>query len=238
MKYDYDDLNEGARTRKRAKRRKTNLILNSLIVVVILLIVIVSANIFFGNDEGAADDNKVASENEKAEAGKNDKSDGNAKATNQDDSKSADEENDGQSEGDAESEGSESENAEDEETKDSEEVGEPVVTEGGSDANVKQTIQHPDWQPVGTTQAGEHTTVFDKNSADWQEMLLAYSYATGIDKDNMTVWWNENNGAPNTALGTISQKGSDQTYRVAIEWVEGQGWKPVKVEELIQNDKK
>ena len=232
MKYDYDDLNEGARTRKRAKRRKTNLILNSLIVVVILLIVIVSANIFFGNDEGTADDSKVATENKKAEAGKNDKSNGNSKATNQDDSKAADEESN-----DIE-EDSESESAEEEETEASEELGEPVVTEGGSDANVKQTIQHPDWQPVGTTQAGEHTTAFDENSVDWQEMLLAYSYATGIDKDNMTVWWNENNGAPNTAVGTISEKGSDQTYRVAIEWVEGQGWKPVKVEELIENDKR
>lgn len=233
MKYDYDNLNEGARSKKRAKRRKTNLILNSLIVVVILLIVIVSANIFFGNNDEGADDSNVAAENEKASAGKKDD---NGEEANQQDSKATDEESNETSE-DGSDEESESDNP-NEESDDSEDLGEPVVTEGGSDANVKQTIEYPDWKPVGTTQAGEHKTVFDENSVDWHEMLLAYSYATGIDKDNMTVWWNQNNGATNAAVGTISEKGSNQTFRVAIEWVEGEGWKPVKVEELIENDKR
>lgn len=230
MKHDYDNLDEGARTRTRAKRRKTNLILNSLIVVVILLIGIVSFNIFFSNDEGAADNSDIAAENEDSAAspGKNDSKDGGNEGT--DDNGSSAEENKDQAEEDSADA--------DEESEDSEELGEPVVTEGGSDANVKQTIENPEWKPVGTTQSGEHATVFDENSADWQEMVLAYSYATGIPKDNMTVWWNENGGAPNTAVGTVSEKGSDQAYRVAIQWVDGEGWKPVKVEELIQNDKR
>lgn len=225
MKNDYDNLNEGARSRTRAKRRKTNLILNTLIVVVILLIVFVSANIFFSNDEGAADNSNATSEHEKdaASSGKQDKKENNG-------SENADEDNNGEKTEQSDDGSAESE--------DSDDLGDPVVTEGGSDANVKQTIENPAWQPVGTTQSGEHAPVFDQNSVDWQEMILAYSYATGIDKNNMTVWWNENNGAPNTAVGTVSAKGSDQTYRVAIEWVEGQGWKPVKVEELIQNDKR
>lgn len=232
MKNDYDNLNEGARSRTRAKRRKTNLILNTLIVVVILLIVFVSANIFFNNDEGAADNSNATAENDKSAASSGKKDNGNNNG-----SENADENNEGEKadqSDDSSSEDSESEEAEDSE----EDLGDPVVTEGGSDANVKQTIENPGWQPVGTTQSGEHAPVFDQNSVDWQEMMLAYSYATGIDKENMTVWWNENNGAPNTAVGTVSAKGSDQTYRVAIEWVEGQGWKPVKVEELIQNDKR
>lgn len=227
MKNDYDNLNEGARSQKRAKRRKTNLILNSLIVVVILLIVFVSINIFFTNDESAADNSNVASENEKAANKDNDK-----KKDKKETAASKDEDKDESSENpdeDLEAEGEE----------EPEETGDPVVTEGGSDANVKQTTENPAWKPVGTTQTGEHpAAVFDQNSADWQEMVQAYSYATGIDAANMTVWWNENGGAPNTALGTVSQKGSDQTFRVYIEWVEGQGWKPVKVEELNQNDKR
>ncbi|RSD24117.1 DUF1510 family protein [Mesobacillus subterraneus] len=227
MKHDYDNLNEGSRSSARAKRRKTNLILNSLIVVVILLIGIVSFNIFFSNDEGAADNGDVAAgeDNAAAPSGNND--------SNKDVKQNDSDQKDG-----AEEEGTESEEAAEEEAEDGEESGEPIVTEGGSDANVKQTIQNPEWKPVGTTQSGEHNTVFNENSADWQEMILAYSYATGIDKNNMTVWWNENGGAPNTAIGTVSAKGSDQTYRVAIEWVDGQGWKPVRVEELIQNDKR
>jgi cytoskeletal protein RodZ len=231
LKNDYDNLNEGARSRTRAKRRKTNLILNTLIVVVILLIVFVSVNIFFSNDEGAADNSNATAENEKdaASSGKQDNKDNNG-------SENADEDNNGEKTEQSD-EGSE-DDSESGEPEDSEDLGDPVVTEGGSDANVKQTIENPGWQPVGTTQSGEHAPVFDQNSVDWQEMTLAYSYATGIDKNNMTVWWNENNGAPNTAVGTVSAKGSEQTYRVSIEWVEGQGWKPVKVEELIQNDKR
>lgn len=225
MKNDYDNLNEGARTRSRAKRRKTNLILNSLIVVVILLIAIVSFNIFFSNDEGAADNSQLSAENGKDAGSSKKDSKGNESNAEKDDN--------------SEDSAQPDDSAADDTEEDAEnELGEPVVTEGGSDANVKQTIENPDWEPVGTTQSGEHTAVFDQNSADWQEMILAYSYATGIDKNNMTVWWNENGGAPNTALGTVSQKGSDQTYRVLIQWVDGQGWKPVKVEELIQNDKR
>jgi cytoskeletal protein RodZ len=226
LKHDYDNLNEGTRSRLRSKRRKTNLILNSLIVVVILLIGIVSFNIFFSNDEGAADQNDVAAEKDNAAApsGNNDDSKDTGKKN---DLKDSDKEDD-----------SATEDTESEESAEDEELAEPIVTEGGSDANVKQTIENPEWKAVGTTQSGEHNTVFDQNAVDWQEMILAYSYATGIDKNNMTVWWNENGGAPNTAVGTISEKGSDQTFRVWIEWVDGEGWKPVKVEELIENDKR
>ena len=229
MKHDdYDNLNEGTRSRIRAKRRKTNLILNSLIVVVILLIGIVSFNIFFSNDEGAADQNGVAAEKDQDAASPDKK----------EDSKDAGKKDDSQESDKKESDESQSEEEADEESAEEEELSDPIVTEGGSDANVKQTIENPEWKPVGTTQSGEHTTVFDQNAVDWQEMILAYSYATGIDKDNMTVWFNGNGGAPNTAVGTISEKGSDQTFRVWIQWVDGEGWKPVKVEELIQNDQK
>jgi cytoskeletal protein RodZ len=229
LKHDYDNLNEGARSRIRAKRRKTNLILNSLIVVVILLIGIVSFNIFFSNDEGAADQNGVAAEKDNAAAS----------SGNKDDSKDTGKKNDLKDSDKDESptDDAESEEAEEESSED-EELAEPIVTEGGSDANVKQTIENPDWKAVGTTQSGEHQAVFDQNAVDWQEMILAYSYATGIDKNNMTVWWNENGGAPNTAVGTVSEKGNDQTFRVLIQWVDGEGWKPVKVEELIENDRR
>lgn len=49
-----NDLNGGSRAGYRAKRKKTNLILNSLIVFVLLLIVVVAYRIFFsGNDKTA-----------------------------------------------------------------------------------------------------------------------------------------------------------------------------------------
>ncbi|CAM3933846.1 YrrS family protein [Mesobacillus thioparans] len=224
MKNDYDSLNEGTRSGQRAKRKKTNLILNSLIVIVILLIGIVSFNIFFSNDEGAADQNDIAADKDQAASSPKKKEDNKGAASKDDkDSEKNPEEN-------SDSEASEEESAD--------EQSDPIVTEGGSDANVKQTIENPEWKPVGTTQSGEHTPVFDQNAVDWQEMILAYSYATGIDQNNMTVWWNQRGSEPNSAVGTISEKGSDQTFRVSIQWVDGEGWKPVRVEELIKNDKR
>ncbi|WP_262421774.1 YrrS family protein [Bacillus aquiflavi] len=120
----------------------------------------------------------------------------------------------------------------DAETEDSE----PVITEGGSSPNVKNTVINPAWKPVGTDQTGEHTTVFNKDSADWSEMENAISYATGLSHDNMTIWF-LGNGGENKAIGTVTSKDNQQVYRVYIEWVDGQGWKPTKVEELYENDK-
>ncbi|MBT2754637.1 YrrS family protein [Mesobacillus foraminis] len=213
MKDDFENQNEGLRSGKLAKRRKTNLVLNSLIAIVLLLIIFVSVNIFFGDVESKGTNEDTAAESKteesaKENAGSNPSGDTEAK----EDSTEAEEETD----------------AENKEEEDSE----PVVTEGGSSPDVKKTIENPDWEPIGTSQSGEHVAVYDQNAVDWQEMIKAISYATGIDSNNMTVWFLGNNGGPNSAAGTISEKGGSVKYRVAIEWVDGKGWKPVKVEEL------
>ncbi|EAR63631.1 hypothetical protein B14911_06818, partial [Bacillus sp. NRRL B-14911] len=88
---------------------------------------------------------------------------------------------------------------------------------------------NPSWQPVGTSQTGEHTAVYE--GVDWNEMVQAITYATGIPESNMTIWFLGNNG-PNQSVGTVSTKDQQEKYRVYIEWVDGQGWKPVKMEEL------
>ncbi|MDP4171367.1 MAG: YrrS family protein, partial [Bacillota bacterium] len=113
-----------------------------------------------------------------------------------------------------------------------------VVSDGGSTSNVAKTIENPDWKPVGTSQTGKHAAVYDSNSVDWQEMLNAISAATGVARDNMTVWRiGSNQKDPNHSIATISSKDDKKPYRVYIEWVDGQGWKPTKVEELSVNDK-
>ncbi|PLR93859.1 DNA primase [Bacillus sp. T33-2] len=233
-------MHGGSRSKRRAKRRKTNLVLNSLIVIVILLIVFVSMRIFFTGDEGAADNKTAVSENKKTGTEKSEskkKSGSQNKKNNDDNTENGQSGTDGEDvvetePSDETESGDDSENSEPPNEGETAEPSEPVVTEGGSDPNVKRTIVNPDWKPVGTTQTGEHAAVYDESSVDWQEMLQAISYASGLDKNNMTVWRLGNNGGPNSAIGTVSQKGSDQKYRVAIEWVDGQGWKPVKVEEL------
>jgi cytoskeletal protein RodZ len=239
MKQKEFDLRGASRSDQRAKRRKTNLILNSLIVIVILLIVIVSYSIFFGNGEKAsptaADASGQAQENQE----------GNSEVDDSAES-STNEENEG-------SEGNSSvteENPDDTEDTGSDEnetdttVEEPesenIVSEGGTDPNVKNTITNPDWQPVGTTQSGEHVPVYDKSAVDWKEMEKAISYGTGLNQSEMTLWFLGRNkeGAENQSVATVSTKDNSVTYRVYIEWVDGQGWKPIKVEELFENDRR
>ena len=113
-----------------------------------------------------------------------------------------------------------------------------VKVEGGDDSNVLNTYTSESWKPVGTEQTGVHTTTYQKGSTDWNEMTKAIAYGAGIDEASMHLWWLNNGGAPNTAIGTVSAGENPQSYRVYIEWVDGEGWKPVKVEELKKNDKR
>ncbi|MGV3263066.1 YrrS family protein [Cytobacillus oceanisediminis] len=207
---------------KREKRKKTNIILNSLIAFVIVLIIVVSAKIFFGgnNDQAVPADEQTASESKQNESSQEDQ-DNDIEQDKSKDKEKADKESDKE---EKEAEENEAEN-------ESEEDKEQVVTEGGSGPDVEKTIENPAWKPVGTSQSGEHTAVYDQNHVDWQEMLSAISYATGIEQGNMTVWFLGNNG-PNSSVGTISTKDQSEKYRVYIDWVDGEGWKPSKVEVL------
>ncbi|WP_264738625.1 YrrS family protein [Cytobacillus firmus] len=207
---------------KREKRKKTNIVLNSLIALVIVLIIFVSAKIFFGgnNDQALPADEQTASENESKQNENNKEDQGNDVEQDKEDENI-----------DNDSEEEEKEAEENEAEEETEEDKEQVVTEGGSAPDVEKTIENPAWKPVGTSQSGEHTAVYDQNSADWQEMLNAITYATGVDQGNMTVWFLGNNG-PNSSVGTISTKDQSEKYRVYIDWVDGEGWKPSKVEVL------
>jgi len=136
---------------------------------------------------------------------------------------------------------SEDTSSDEEATNEEEEVedGEEIATEETepSDGNV-EIAYTGDWDPVETNQEGEHsTTDFSKGSADRTELKRAASEATGIGEDNMIEWWVGNNG-PNKVISTVSDKEETKTFRVYSEWVDGQGWKPVKVEELKTNDRK
>ncbi|MED4934437.1 DUF1510 family protein [Heyndrickxia coagulans] len=110
--------------------------------------------------------------------------------------------------------------------------------EKSNESNVKEVITDSSWKPVGTGQTGGHVYSASSTSLDWKEKLKALSYATGIPEDNMTVWFLEHGATTDEAIGTVSAKNSDTTYRVYLTWVDGKGWKPTKMYELIENDKK
>ncbi|SQC71915.1 Protein of uncharacterised function (DUF1510) [Listeria fleischmannii subsp. fleischmannii] len=56
----------------------------------------------------------------------------------------------------------------------------------------------------------------------------------------MTLWFVGRGADPATeSIGTVSEKSTpDKAYRVYIAWRDGEGWQPMKVEELKQNDKR
>ncbi|WP_102274476.1 YrrS family protein [Cytobacillus massiliigabonensis] len=236
MNRNYDSSSRESRSELRGKRRKTNLILNMLIGLVILLIIFVSVKVFSGgNDENAL-------EKEQQTESKQDEQ--NLDTEEEKDSASDENKDEKETESEAESESIDESEEAAENTADEDVVDpipaneeEAVVTEGGSNGNVKRTIENPSWKPIGTTQAGEHYAVYDKESVDWAEMLQAISYATGVDQSNMNVWFLGNNGF-NKSVGTITTKDQKQIYRVYIDWVDGEGWKPTKVEELNEVEKK
>lgn len=192
----------------REKQRKINRIYNISITIVSVLIVIVAIIIFTGNDGDQTSKDKTASKVDKQIENRNKTA--NTEAANQ------------------------------EVVKDKAATTEPelVKVEGGADENVLNTYTSKSWKPVGTQQTGVHTTSFDKGSTDWNEMTKAIAYGAGIDEASMRLWWLNNGGASNKAIGTVSAGNNPQAYRVYIEWVDGEGWKPDKVEELKVNDKK
>lgn len=97
---------------------------------------------------------------------------------------------------------------------------------------VEKEIVNPDWKPVGTNQTGEHESKYDGSSDDWNEKKKAIAYATGIAEGDLIYWRIQNGGGPQKAEGIVSTVDKSKKYKVYIQWVDGQGWKPVKVEVL------
>ena len=214
MKQDKDPLSENSRLNQRVKRKKANVILNSLIIVVLLLIVIVSINIFGKDDKSIAESNGEQTVSSTVE--KDSKTKGETGNTNRDQKESA--VNDDSSD--------ENQNEQDEKI-DEEEL---VESEDESDMDENESIENPDWDSVGTSQT-EPAQDYVKGSVDWNEQMRAISSATGFDQGKDTLLQIGNNG-PKKSTATVLIKETNQKFRVNIEWIDGEGWKPALVEEV------
>jgi cytoskeletal protein RodZ len=215
-----NDFQSGSRSTYRAKRKKTNIILNSLIVIVLALIFFVAYTIFLSGDD------KASPKEEQTKTAANE-------ASEKEDKNTEDKTTVEETEKDSDSEESADEESEEASATEQEDDSQAVITEGDGSSNVLRTIENPAWKPVGTVQTGEHTTVYDKTSVDWQEMLKAISYATGLEETNTTVYWFGRDKTGGTgSFSTVASKDKTQKYNVYLEWVDGEGWKPAKVEEL------
>lgn len=240
-------------SRVNKKNRSTNnSILNVMIGLVFALILIVGAFIFLGqtdSTDNAQEPESVqistATDNEASEEGNSEEEE---EAENAEDQTGGEEDQAAEEEqADEESEQAEKDKAEEKEKeeekdknkdKDKEAEEEGSVTGGtitrqeSSDPVVKETIINTSWEPVGTSQSGEHVSVYDTNSVDWQEKLEAITYATGLAEGDMYVMHIGNGGGPQKSIGTVQSKDMSKKYRVHLEWVEKEGWKPVKMDIL------
>ncbi|WP_409301834.1 DUF1510 family protein [Peribacillus sp. SCS-155] len=231
------DHNSASRFDMKVKQRKINKVYNVLIVVVTLLIVIVGATILLsGGNEPDMQTNSAAEANNRDDHSKEadaNKAEGEAGDHDENASTSAADTEEGSSEEDQSGESQDVSDTEAEEDSSIRETEDSVVeVEEKDDPNVDKSYKNEAWKPVGTEQTGEHQATFERNSQDWKEMEKALTYATGVELSNMTLWRLENGGSPDTAIGTLSPKDNSKTFRVHLQWVDGAGWQPVKVQEL------
>lgn len=197
-----------SRFAKRSKQRKVNRVLNTFIAIVFALILFFGWKWLFANDRSVKETN-ASPQPAPVEVETNEPS------------------NDEQP--------SETE-TETNEQQPNDNVQETVVEDPNS--NVIREIVNPSWQPIGTTQSEPHVTQYDKNSVDWKEMLDTISYATGISSSDLIVWFIGNGGSPNHAVATVSKKDKTEHYKVFIEWVTDEGWKPTKVQQLKEIERR
>lgn len=109
---------------------------------------------------------------------------------------------------------------------------ETAVETTSDDPIVDCVITDESWQPTPTTQTGAHVSSYDPGSVDWQEKVATITSVTGIEEDNMIIWRIGNNGGADTAIATVSTNDKTAMYRVSMEWVNNEGWLPVKLEVL------
>ncbi|WP_342719988.1 YrrS family protein (plasmid) [Bacillus paramycoides] len=97
-----------------------------------------------------------------------------------------------------------------------------VSQEKGSQTN-------PSWKPIGTKQGAKPEMKFKEGTVDWNEMKKAISYAVDVPESQLIFDFIGNNGN-NKAYGNVRDKQSNKKYKVDIDWVENQGWKPASVQ--------
>ncbi|MDA2068437.1 YrrS family protein [Bacillus cereus] len=102
--------------------------------------------------------------------------------------------------------------------------------EGEKTASQEKGSQtNPSWKPIGTEQGAKPEMKFKEGTVDWSEMKKAISYAVDVPESQLIFDFIGNNGN-NKAYGNVRDKQNNKKYKVNIDWVENQGWKPASVQ--------
>ncbi|MEK4759388.1 YrrS family protein [Viridibacillus sp. FSL E2-0187] len=243
--------------RPQDKKKKMDKVLNGLIGVVVLLILVVATMIILGDK---SDDKDTAKETDKMQQEKpvikqpaeeeedesdepeeptdtedNDEENDNVDDNNVDDSTSTEEDTESnnsvdQTQTDSNTSTDNNSNSSEDKTNSS-----TAKKEDSDDPIVKEVIKDSNWKPTATAQkesGAQHNSSYDSNSTDWKEKVATLASTTGLNEDEMIVWYLKNGGSPDTAIGTVSSKDKKDKYRVYMKWVKNKGWKPTKMEVL------
>lgn len=109
-----------------------------------------------------------------------------------------------------------------------------IIVRPSDDPIVSEVIENPKWDVTPTGQTGEHISAYDAGNIDYQEKLLTLRNAVKFDENNIIYWSVKHNGSTSQSVGVVSNYDQSEMYRIYIEWVDGKGWKPVRVERLLQ----
>ena len=203
---------ENTRTSRR-KENKMNRTLNYLIALVSALLVITLGVIFMTGDDDEAEQQlqteDVASQSDVEQDTQEDETEAGQSATD-------DATNDQAVEDDSTVDTSQDE----------------AVINASDDPLVAEVWTSDAWQAYPTAQTGEHQSTFAEGHIDYEEKIRSIFSVVPIEQQESIIWSVKNNGNAKSAIAVISSNDKTQKYRVAIEWVEQQGWKPVQVEVL------
>ncbi|MCG3089198.1 YrrS family protein [Sporosarcina cyprini] len=233
------DPNFSRVNRKRNKSR-SNLILNGLIGLVVVLIIIVGASIIIGGKDETKEKDPETVETSGASGEESEDSGMEEEQPEDGSEQNSVDENDtaGETESGNDTSDTDGQTESDQETNVTDEAaeGELVSVTPTDEKVVTETVVNESWAPIGTAQSGEHVSSYDGESVDWNEKKKALAYATGLSEDSMIFWKIKNGGGPQKSIGIVSTRDKSQMYRVYLEWVDGQGWQPVKMDKLSTLD--
>ena len=226
---------EFSRVRRKRQNNKGNKMLNWMIAIVVLLIVLVGVKILSSD---STPENKEAAITESApddETGSIENSDDETddeKNSGSSDQADDSEDDDSSKEGTVSDESGDSEDSDDSSQKKEDKKEGTVTYTASEDAVVDETVSNTSWEPVGTSQSGNHVSQYDGKSLDWKEKQKALAYATGMSENELIFWKIKNGGSPQKSIGIVSSKDKSKKYRVYLEWVDGEGWKPTQMDVL------
>ena len=107
----------------------------------------------------------------------------------------------------------------------------PIILKESTDSNVEKAWENSDWQPIKTAQSGTHYANFNDNSSDRKEIKSAFSQALDLAPENIEEWWLD---GPNSSeiYGFLTNKKTNEAYKVHLNWIDNTGWQPILVEKL------